>query len=525
MRARRVILNSALGLALVGVGFLAVTSVGSARSATPVGQTAKVTRGTLVASVTATGNVLASTRVQVDLTGSGGRVTAIYVKAGQHVTKGQRLLKVDDTSARESLKTARASLASAKAQLTTTTQGRSAQETSQDRASVASAEQSVENAETSLGAAKASLTLDRRQQNGAVRDAEDALSAAKHRLSQGKDDLAAVNRQLATDRAAGDASAVTTDQSQVSSLTSAVSSATSAVTSAESALTQARRTRASTVLKDEQAVDSQSGALATARKQLSVQQATAATNAQPAREGALESAQAQIDSAEVTVSQAKKTLADTVLRAPTAATVASINAVKGQSSGSSGSSASSGSSGSGSGGSSGTGSSTSGTSSTASASASSSGLVVLDDLLHKQVSATVAEADVTKLRLGQHAVVVFAASNVSASGTVTAIDTEQTVTNNVVEYGVTVRLDSHASEVRIGQTANLTITTAEKTGVLIVPTGALRTAGGRSTVSRRQGNVDFPVEVQTGLVGTTGTEVTSGLAEGDDVVLPGTGGS
>ena len=515
MKVRRVLLNSALALAVVGVGALAVTSVSTARTTKPVGQAVAVTRGTLVATVTATGNVEAIDRIQVDLAGSGGTVKKIYVKEGARVTKGQRLLRVDSSSEKSDLKTARASLASAEAKLTTTTQSRSGAEVRQDNASIAGASESVRNAQTSLDAARATHKLDSKQQDAIVDEAEDAVGSAKNDRSDAQKEL-------------DDAKQDPTKQSQVASLTSALQSAKSAVNSAESSLSSAKRARAATLLKDRQSVDSAEGQVATAQKQLDQQRAAAAVNAQPARQGAVEDAQSSVDSAEVDVAKAKKALAETVLTAPSDGTVATINAVVGQSSGSSASGSSASGSGTGSGSSasgsgSGAAASTSSTSSTSAS--SSSGLVVLTDLTRKQVAATVAEVDVTKLKLGLKAQIVFPASGLTAAGTVTEIDTEQTVTNDVVEYGVKVRLDTGDKSVKIGQTASLTITAQQKDGVLIVPTSVLRTVNGVSSVTRRVNDVDSPVTVQTGLVGTTGTEVLSGLSEGDLVVLPTTGGS
>jgi len=130
--------------------------------------------------------------------------------------------------------------------------------------------------------------------------------------------------------------------------------------------------------------------------------------------------------------------------------------------------------------------------------------------------------------LGQPATVTFSALNTSTPGTVTAMDLASTVTNNVVEYGVTVTLDSPPTGLRLGQTASVSITTGTKASVLYVPSSSITTVGPLKTVTLRKAGKDTPTTVQTGFVGDSGTEITSGLAEGDVVVLSassgGTGG-
>lgn len=512
MNRRRIVVNSALGLALVGVGAVAFVSLSNASSGSePTGRTVAVTRGTLTATVTASGNLETATTIDVQLAGSGGTVTKIYVKEGQRVTKGQQLLRIDDTSAKQGLRTAEASLASAKAQLATTTQGRSVADRQVDDAGIKSAQTALRNARAARSAAADSYALDQRQQAKLVDAAKDDLAEARAKKKADEAALTAAQRRLDADRAAGDAAAVTTDQTTVNNLTSAIATDVTAIRSAESAVTQARQTRDRTLLQDRQSITTQSGQVGAAEDALASQRASVAANQQPARAGAVESAQSQIDSAEVTVDQAKQTLADTVLRAPQAGVVASIAAVRGQSSSSTSTTSGSDSTATGS-----TGSSTS--------TSSGSGLVTLVGVADKQIKASVAEADATLVKVGQPASAVFAATGQTVTGRVTAIDTESTVTNNVVEYDVTIGLGAVSSGLRLGQTVSVTITTASKTGVLIVPTSTLTVADNTTTVIRRSNGTDAPVSVQTGLVGATGTEITSGLAEGDQVVVP-TGGS
>ena len=133
-----------------------------------------------------------------------------------------------------------------------------------------------------------------------------------------------------------------------------------------------------------------------------------------------------------------------------------------------------------------------------------------------------------KVALGQSATVTFPALTTSTKGTVTAMDLASTVTNNVVEYGVTVTLDSPPTGLRLGQTASVSITTGTKASVLYVPSSSITAVGPLKTVTLRKAGKDTPTTVQTGFVGDSGTEITSGLAEGDVVVLSassgGTGG-
>lgn len=475
---RRVLINGAIVLGLVVAGGGTYASLAGTRSTPlPAGQLVTVTRGTVVATVTASGNAEARSTVQESLTGTSGTVTDVYVHAGQQVTKGQRLLKVDDGDARDSLSNARSDLSSAQAKLQTAEQGRTSAEQEQDQASVASSETALTNAKTSLHAAEATNDLDKKQQDQLVRRSELALDDAEHAT-------------YATDEARN-----------------------AAVHPAETSYLQSKQSRDATSLKDKQSVASARGQVTAAQRTLDSQRATVAVSSQPADADTVATAQTAVDKAEVAVKQAKATVGDATLRASLAGTVGTINAVKGQSSGSSASS-----SGSGSTSSSSTGSGT-GSPASATSSSSGSGLVEIVDAAHLQVTADVAEADIVKVRTAQLATAVFAASNKTVQGEVTAIDTTSTVTNNVVEYGVTIRLDASAASVRVGQTATITITTGTRKNALSVPTSALTKTGERYTVQRRANGADSNVEVQTGLVGTTDTEITSGLDEGDQILI------
>ncbi len=106
-----------------------------------------------------------------------------------------------------------------------------------------------------------------------------------------------------------------------------------------------------------------------------------------------------------------------------------------------------------------------------------------------------------------------------SEGKVTAIDQTSTTSNNVVQYGVTVSLSKPPSGLRIGATATVQVTVASADGVLYLPTAAVRTAGGQSTVTVLDHGKKVTKTVQAGVQGDAGTEIKSGLAEGDQVVI------
>lgn len=354
------------------------------------------------------------------------------------------------------------------------------------------AKASLRTARASLASARAQLSTATAGQTSAERARGAAqLSAAQVSVDNANTQLTAAKQSYALDKTQQDAMVVAAGNT--------------------SALAQAKRTRESTLLKDSQAITSAQGQLATARTQLASQQASNAVDAQPAKPGTVAAAQAQVDSARVQVDSAQTALDKTLLLAPMSGTVAAVNGTVGGSSG--GSSSSSGAS------------STSTSSSSASSSSSSSSFITMTDLSRLQVTAAVAEADAVKVKLGQAATVTFSAAGLSVTGKVTAIDVEQTVTNNVVTYGVTITLTNPPSSLRIGQTASVVITADTKDNVLRTASNAVTTRGTQSTVTVRRNGKDQVVTVKTGLVGDGGTEITSGVAEGDTLVVPATSGS
>jgi macrolide-specific efflux system membrane fusion protein len=236
-------------------------------------------------------------------------------------------------------------------------------------------------------------------------------------------------------------------------------------------------------------------------------------------------------SAKNAYNQAERALEGTKLTAPFSGTVVAVNGtVGGSSSGtastgsssgaSSGSSGSTGSQGSSGGGSSSSGGSSGSSSSSTSSSSTSTGFIELADPSKLKVTGEFTESDAIKLKIGQSADVTFdALSGVTATGKVTEIDMSPTTNNNVVQYGATITLSNKPSAIRLGQTTTVQVTTSTAQNVLYVPTAAVRTAGGQSTVTVQQGGTQVVKRVQIGVQGGQGTEIKSGLNEGDEVVI------
>ncbi len=137
-----------------------------------------------------------------------------------------------------------------------------------------------------------------------------------------------------------------------------------------------------------------------------------------------------------------------------------------------------------------------------------------------EVTADVAEADIDSVKVGQPVAVTLSADDKRLTGTVAEVADASTVTNNVVEYAVTVRLD-RTKGVKLGQTAQLVVTTGEKQSVVRVSSSALTTIGNTTTAEVRGSDGSTVTrQVTTGLEGDTFTEIISGLGAGDVVVLP-----
>ena len=159
---------------------------------------------------------------------------------------------------------------------------------------------------------------------------------------------------------------------------------------------------------------------------------------------------------------------------------------------------------------------------------------IAKDLTNMQVVANVDEADIGGVKEGNRVTfTVDAYPDDTFEGTVKQVRLEATTTNNVVTYEVVISASNADLKLKPGLTANVTIYTQERSGVLAVANKALRftptkeTVGkdmkivdckGKNKVWTLNGNTLTAHPVTIGQSDGINTEITKGLKQGDKIV-------
>lgn len=221
---------------------------------------------------------------------------------------------------------------------------------------------------------------------------------------------------------------------------------------------------------------------------------------------AVTSAKAQVNSSKASLTSAKEDLANAVLRSPVDGTVASVSLEVGDSVGS-GSSSSSGSSGSG------------GSGSSSSSSSTGSAQVVVISASKWKVAGSVGASDLPSLKTGQSVSVTTDATTDKLTGKVSSVGivASSTSSNGTATFPVEVTLSGTHTGLYSGTTATAVITTGSYANVLTVPTAAITSSNGTTTVTKVTGTTTSTVDVTVGRVFGSYTEITKGLSDGDTV--------
>lgn len=160
---------------------------------------------------------------------------------------------------------------------------------------------------------------------------------------------------------------------------------------------------------------------------------------------------------------------------------------------------------------------------------------IVKDMTDMRVVASVDEADIGQVKVGQRVTyTVDAYPDETFEGTVTQVRNEATTENNVVTYEVVISAPNPDLKLKPGLTANVTIYTLEQSGIVSVPTKALRFTPTKETVGAkvkivdcngthklwvREGKTFKAYSVQTGITNGTRTQILSGVKEGTVVVV------
>jgi len=490
-------------------------------------RTALVSTGIVTNTVTASGSLVPAQQMNLGFKTPG---TLIEVDAldGATVKAGQVLAKIDPAPLQLALQQAQASLASAEAALSQTESGTSLQQASDQ---LNQANQSYTNAVNNLNADQATLNNDNATLN--VDRSNYWYTQYQPALAQFQNELATAQALYVTDGC--NAYTLYTAETQCSSTATPPNDPLVQLQAAQSGVNCLQGGVGQSCTADQQQIASAYKAVQAAQGTVNGDQAkvngdnlqvqNAANSVTSARDGynsqaanrpaTIQMEQSQIAAAQAQVDTAQSNLDGATLTAPVDGIITAVNAQAGDSiaanSGSSGAEA--------------PGSTallpSSGTGTGSGGAGGGSAFMTLVSTANYQTVVTFAESDAAKVAAGQVGQVTFdAISGLTVPVHVLAVAGSATVVSNVVNYYVTLSLDSTDPRLRPGMTTNATLITAEADNVLTVQNSALIHRGTQVFVNLLEGTKQVLTAVTVGVVGTTTTEVMTGVREGDTVVIP-----
>lgn len=477
-----------------------------------------VEKGTIVSSVSGSGQISASKEVSVTSSVSGDLVS-VNVAVGQEVKAGQLLAQVDATDALYDLETAQISydklvtvdpsdLQDAKDSLTQA-------QVSED-SSYASARSSLASATTDMSDVLSGLK-DLLSTSGYASPAKSSLDTKeKSYVQKAQTSYYAANTALDSLVKAFNAVSSQTSKADIESVLDQAYAASLSVAQAakdmQDTVVYMRNNESSNSAADS-AYESVTGLVSTANGVVS--SISSAKSSVINAKKSLDTAQQSLEDLEdgpdtldlrsesLSLQQKKDALADYSIRAPFDGIVASVDVTAGDKVG--------------------------------------SNTAVATIITKKQIATlSLNEVDAAKVKAGDKATLTFdAIDGLTLTGSVAQVDVAGTVSSGVVSYEVQIALDTQDERVKSGMTVNADIQTQAHTDVLIVPSSAVKTSGGSSYVlaftpeltdtGGTQGVVSATapaqVPVEVGISDDTNVEILSGLTEGQQIVTKTTTGA
>jgi HlyD family secretion protein len=444
--------------------FLAMAMLASACQArtttTQQLQTTTVTRGSIQATLVEAGTIAAGAQVTLQFQNS-GQIKTINVKAGDKVKAGQVLASLDSSSLEAAEASAQASLATAQANLATAKATPLPSQISSAEAALVSAQAGLRAAQAKNATLGDQVTIEQNNVDNAAQALSDAQNAYSNLL------------EFMPSGARGRKAPYVPPAGQEWSQQKAT-------------LDNARIAYAAAVANYNLAVANVNNSdIQQAAAQVASAQATLDDlKSTPAPED-VQIAELSVEQAQNSLDQAKANLAKSQIIAPFDGVVADLNIQVGQQS------------------------------------SASTQPIILVNLSHLVAQVTAAETDMPSIKVGQPVQVALdALPSQTFSATVAQVALVGTTTSGVVNYPVTVVLDQTDPQIRPGMSANATIVVEQHNNVLLVPNRAVKTSGRQKIVTVLKDGKETPVVVTLGLSNDTESEVTSGLNEGDVVVVP-----
>jgi HlyD family secretion protein len=473
------------------------------------GELVTVERGPLERSVTAVGSVRARTEIALSFEAA-GRVDQILVEAGQVVSKGQDLARLDAADLGLKLRSAKAALASAEAQLAQLKAGPRPEELRIAQGQVDSAQAALDQAvahrdqlqsgatDAEIAAAQAAVNSARATYNrvragpteeelaqaqaaldsadAAVRQAQAGYDQIKGRADAGMlpQTLALENATIELQRARANYNALanrpTPDQ---------LAAAAAQMAEAEARLAQLKASTGPQLRTAEAGVAAAQAQRDIAQAQLELLQAGATVAEIAAAEAQVQQAQVAVDSADLALERA-------TLTAPVAGIVGRVDVEPGES-----------------------------------VSPQVPAITLVGDSPFT-IEADVDEADIGWIAEGQQVKMTFDAfPDQQLTGKVISIAPLASVDLGIVSYRVTIERAMTDLPLRAGMTANVEIVQDRREDAILVPNEAIAIDpdSGRKFVEKKTANGTEQIEITTGLATDIYSEVLSGLEEGDQVIL------
>jgi HlyD family secretion protein len=388
-----------------------------------------------------------------------------------------------DVTAKANLKSAQAGLSSAQAQLDALLKGADAETVEQARLNWEQAKNSLWNAQLERDAVNGnpkSPGYAKEQMKAAVANAEIAVRLAEISYQQAQE--GATEETIAAARAsvAAAEAQVTNAQAQLDDIGDQIAQAEAAVTQAEATVAQAE----SQVAQAKAGVLQADASVLQAKAAVAQAEANLAMLLKGASEEKLAIAEAQVAQARISLEDAQDNLAKAALVAPFDGVVTEVYVAEGE---------------------------------------WASGLAVeLVDTRSLEVVLDVDEIDIGTIAVGQPAAITLETwPDQKLVGEVASIAPKAKVQSEIVTYEVHLSLQAGDLPILTGMTANAELVTANRENVLLVPNRAIiadRQAG-KYYVNLVQGDTMAKTEVTIGLRDKNFTEITSGLEEGDQLVI------